>query len=129
MTTTMTSTNRSDDLSRDETHSLISSEKVDGTVVYDSTGERLGSIKQVMIGKRDGRVRHAVLSFGGLFGFGESYYPLPWDALTYNEDLGGYVVNCTRDQLESGPKYDRDREPQYDRQYNDRVYGYYGITW
>ena len=35
-------------LEADETHRLISSEKVDGTAVYDRRGERLGSVLQVV---------------------------------------------------------------------------------
>ena len=130
-TATMTSNNkgRNETIGTDETHDLISSEKVDGTTVYDSKGEKLGSIKQVMIGKRDGRVRYAVMSFGGLFGMGERYHPLPWDTLDYDEDKGGYVVNLTREKLEGGPTYQRDEEPKYDRDYSNRVYGYYGSTW
>lgn len=29
------------------------------------------------------------MSFGGFRGIGESYHPLPWDALTYDTDQGG----------------------------------------
>jgi hypothetical protein len=73
----MANDTNSDPIGRDETHDLISSEKVDGTAVYNRQGERLGSIHHFMVGKRDGKVRYAVLSFGGLFGMGENYYPLP----------------------------------------------------
>ena len=125
----MTETTTRDTLAREETHDLISSEKVDGTPVYNPKGERLGSVKHLMIGKRDGRVRYAVLSFGGLFGIGERYYPLPWDALTYDERQGGYVVDRTREQLEGAPSYERGQEPTYDPAYGERVYGYYGIVW
>ena len=39
-------------LEADETHQLISSEKVDGTSVYDRRGESLGSIHHLMIDKK-----------------------------------------------------------------------------
>lgn len=129
MTTITANSSRmsNDTLGREETSDLISSEKVDGTAVYDPKGDRLGSIKHVMIGKRDGKVRYAVLSFGGLFGIGENYHPLPWATLSYDEELGGYVVNLTRDQLERGPSYQRGSEPSYDRDYSDRIYSHYGM--
>lgn len=116
-------------IARDETSDLISSEKVDGTVVYNRQGERLGSIDCFMVGKRNGRVEYAVLSFGGLFGMGERYYPLPWDVLTYDTDKGGYVVDLDKDMLEKAPSYERGQEPNYDRDYGERVYGYYGVTY
>lgn len=110
---------------RDETHDLISSEKVDGTVVYNRQGERLGTIHHLMVGKRDGRVRYAVMNFGGFLGVGERYHPLPWDALTYDTDLGGYTVDLDKERLEGAPSYQRDSEPVYDRAYGLGVYGYY----
>lgn len=116
-------------LARDETQELISSEKVDGTAVYNRQGERLGTIHHFMVGKRDGRVRYAVMNFGGLFGMGERYHPLPWDVLTYDTDQGGYVVDLDRNRLEGAPSYERDNEPTYDRAYDERVYGYYGLNY
>ena len=118
-----------DTIARDETHDLISSEKVDGTVVYNPEGERLGTIHHFMVGKRDGRVRYAVLSFGGLFGMGERFHPLPWDVLTYDTDKGGYVVDLDKDRLKGAPSYERGSDPSYDRQFGERVYGYYGVAY
>ena len=37
-----------------ETHALIGSDKVEGTAVYRSNGEKVGHIARVMIGKRSG---------------------------------------------------------------------------
>ncbi|HEX8525638.1 PRC-barrel domain-containing protein [Allosphingosinicella sp.] len=116
-------------VAREETQDLISSEKVDGTAVYNRQSERLGSIHHFMVGKRDGRVRYAVLSFGGLFGMGERYYPLPWDVLTYDTGLGGYVVDLDKSVIENAPSFERDSEPTYDRAYDERVYGHYGLAY
>ena len=80
-------------LDRTETHDMISSEKVDGTAVYGRDGDKLGTVHHLMIGKRDGKVRHAVVSYGGFLGMGEDYFPLPWDELTYDEKQGGYRVD------------------------------------
>lgn len=117
-----------DTLARQETDDLISSEKVDGTTVYNKQGEKLGTIKHFMVGKRDGRVRYAVMSFGGLFGMGENYRPLPWETLTYDENMGGYVVNVSKEQLQNGPSYERGREPAFDGAYRQQVYGHYGMA-
>jgi len=110
-----------------ETEDLIASDKVEGTPVYDRAGEHLGSIHNVMIDKRAGRVRYAVMSFGGFLGVGERYHPLPWDKLTYDERQGGYVVDVPRDQLEAAPSYARDETPWSDPLYGQTIYGYYGL--
>jgi hypothetical protein len=72
-----------------ETYSLIGSDKVEGTAVYRSNGEKIGKIIRLMIGKQSGKVGYAVMSFGGFMGIGEDYHPLPWSLLTYNPRLEG----------------------------------------
>jgi len=88
-----------------ETRALIASDKVEGTAVYNRTGEKLGSVYNFMVDKRSGKVAYAVLSFGGFMGMGSSYHPLPWEQLVYEPSQGGYVVNLTPEQLEGAPVY------------------------
>lgn len=117
------------DIATDETSRLIASNKVEGTAVYNTQREKLGSIHNFMVDKTSGQVEYAVLSFGGLFGLGADYYPLPWDVLTYDTDEGGYVVNLDKSVLEKAPRYNRDAEPEFDRDYGREVYGYYGVEY
>ena len=91
----------------DETSRLIASDKVEGTPVFDTRGERIGTIENFMVTKRSGRVEYAVLSFGGFMGLGEQHYPLEWDELTYDERLGGYVISLSREQLLDRPRSKR----------------------
>lgn len=111
-----------------ETAGLIGSDKVEGTAVYGADGNKIGSIERVMLGKTDGRVAYAVLSFGGFLGMGDDHYPLPWDQLTYDTSLGGYRVAITEKQLESAPKYS-DQWDWEDRQRARQVSDYYGSAW
>ena len=113
-------------LEADETLSLISSEKVDGTAVYNRTGDRLGTVHHLMIDKSSGKVDYAVISFGGFLGIGESYHPLPWSALTYDRRMGGYVLDTTRDTLDRAPRYTVANEPAWsDRAYRARIDEYW----
>ena len=113
-------------LEADETDRLISSEKVEGTAVYDRRGERLGTVHHLMIDKYTGQVAYAVMSFGGFLGIGESYHPLPWKMLTYDIRLGGYVVDLDRSRLEGAPHYtSRDMPDWSDRSYTSRIDKYW----
>ena len=67
-----------------ETASLIGSDKVEGTNVYRSNGDKIGAIERIMIDKQSGKVAYAVMSFGGFLGIGHDHYPVPWSLLTYN---------------------------------------------
>jgi len=58
-----------------------------------------------MIDKKSGKVSYAVLSFGGFLGIGHDHYPLPWQSLKYDTNLGGYRTGITERQLEGAPKY------------------------
>jgi hypothetical protein len=112
-----------------ETSGLIGSDKVEGTAVYGSDGNKIGSIERIMVGKRDGRVSYAVLSFGGFLGMGDEHYPLPWNQLNYDTNLGGYKVNLTEDQLKGAPKYSGDSWDWEDRSRARKVSDYYGSPW
>ena len=107
-----------------ETGQLIAADKVTGTTVYNAAGDNLGSIHDLMIDKRSGRVAYAVMSFGGFLGIGEKFHPLPWNVLTYDESKGGYNIDLTSDQLRSAPSYSRDELTRFGS--DDRVDTYYG---
>jgi hypothetical protein len=111
-----------------ETWNLIGARKVEGTSVYNGNGDHLGSIYDVMIDKRGGKVAYAVMSFGGFLGIGEKYHPLPWNLLTYDEGLGGYVVGLTEDQLRAAPAYTETELGNFGMvgDYETRVRDYYG---
>ena len=109
------------------THGLIESDRVEGTNVYGPDRSKIGYIERLMIGKKSGKVDYAVLSFGGFMGIGDEHYPLPWSSLDYNEDLGGYQVNVTEEQLRSAPKYKNESEWDWADQCRGRqVFDYYG---
>ncbi len=106
---------------------LIAAGQVQGTTVYNAALEKLGSVQDVMIDKATGRIAYAVLSFGGFLGIGDRYYPLPWEKLTYNVEIGGYVVDINRDMLEGAPSYTDQATSQWnDEAWGRGVYSYYG---
>lgn len=113
------------DIETDETVDLIASNKVEGTAVYDRNGDRLGTIYNFMVDKVNGQVEYAVLSFGGLFGLGSDYYPLPWDRLTYDEELGGYQIDLVKEDLEQAPRYSAEQEPAYNRSFSEQIDTFY----
>ena len=128
MATTRDMSQQPTDKAVHETWNLIGARKVEGTAVYNGRGDRLGDIYDVMIEKRNGQVAYAVMSFGGFLGIGEKYHPLPWKVLTYDEGLGGYVVDLTEDQLRGAPAYTEDELATFGTtaDYQNRVSDYYG---
>ena len=108
----------------DETNRLISSQKVDGTAVYN----RRGDVDHMMIDKFTGQVQYAVLSCGGFLGMGEEYSPLPWKSLTYDTNLGSYVIDADRAKLGNAPRFQASAHPNWaERGYSERVDEYLGV--
>lgn len=112
-----------------ETSTLIAAGKVNGAYVFNSQGDRIGEINDLMINKRSGQVAYAIMSFGGFLGVGNSYHPLPWSLLKYNTNLGGYVVDIKQSQLEDAPSYEVGTEPAWgDPEYERKLQDFYGVT-
>jgi hypothetical protein len=115
-------------LEASEQGNLIGSDKVEGTVVYGADDRRIGSIERVMIDKKSGRVSYAVLSFGGFLGIGDDHYPLPWQSLKYDTEIGGYRTGVTQQQLEAAPKYGDEQNWNWaDTSRTRAVNDYYGV--
>lgn len=110
----------------DKACDVISSDKVEGTTVYNPAGDKLGTIDDLMIDKMSGRVRFAVLEFGGFLGIGTDRYPLPWHLLTYDVAKEGYVVPIDGERLQEAPRYGEGMAPPYTDEYNEKVNAYYG---
>src|ERR1017187_7905962 len=100
---------------------VISSKKVEGTSVYNNAGDKLGSIKGLMIDKRTGQVRYAVMEFGGFLGIDTDRYPIPWNMLKYDTQKDGYMVPLDKTKLEKAPKYQFEDVPAYDTTYGTRI--------
>lgn len=107
----------------------IEASRVSGTSVYSTDGDKLGAIDDIVLGKRDGQVKYAILASGGFLGIGEDHYPLPWQVLKYDERQGGYVIGVTIDQLQGGPKYSRETAPGWaDPTFGRGIDDYYGTA-
>lgn len=117
--------NRQETLKKDETGSLISADKVQGTDIYNRRGDNLGEVESVMIDKRSGKVAYAVVTFGGFLGIGSERRALPWNVLSYNTDLGGYVVNAEDDVVRQTPVYADNNN--IDPEWGNRLHGHFGV--
>ena len=117
------------DIETEETDRLIASDKVEGTTVYNPEGEKLGSIYNFMVDKESGQVEYAVLQFGGFLGMGSDYYPVPWAALEYDEEQGGYVIDVDKEVLEKAPRYAVNEAPRFTPAYGSEIDEAYGVEY
>lgn len=115
-------------LARPETkpHALIASDRVEGTTVHRTNGEKIGTIQRLMIDKISGNVAYAVLRYGGLLGLGEKHMPIPWAKLKFDPTARAYQVDMSDDELAKAPSYTADKEFDWgDRSQETQLHDYY----
>jgi hypothetical protein len=109
-------------------HTLIASDRVEGTPVRRSDGEKIGTIQRLMIDKISGSVAYAVLSFGGFLGLGQKHAPIPWARLNYDPTLGAYHVELSNEELSGAPSIAADEEFDWgDRSREVEIHNYYRV--
>jgi hypothetical protein len=77
-----------------------------GREVRSSANENMGRIVDVVV-DREGRVRAAVIDFGGFLGVGSRKIAVDWSALRFDLDPKRDLVTLelTRDQVKATPEY------------------------
>lgn len=105
---------------------VMAARTLTGDKVYNALGEDLGTIEDIMLDVKGGRIAYAVLSFGGVLGMGEKYFAIPWSALTLDADRECFVLDIDRDKLKNAPGFDKSHWPSMaDQRWAEEVYRYY----
>jgi len=106
---------------------LMGANTLVGNNVFNHKGEDLGDIKEIMLDMRSGKVRYAVLSFGGFLGMGEKLFAVPWSALTLDTKNKRFTLNVKEDRLKDAPGFDKDKWPNMaDQAWEKAIHDYYG---
>ncbi|HLX27535.1 MAG TPA: PRC-barrel domain-containing protein [Casimicrobiaceae bacterium] len=97
-----------------------------GVDVTNPQGDDLGEIRDLLIDVHDGRVRYAVLDYGGISNVGDNLFAVPITAFRPTADGSGLVVDIDNDKLEHAPSFNRDQWPDFNSSdYTSRVDRYY----
>jgi sporulation protein YlmC with PRC-barrel domain len=106
---------------------LMGADTLMGEDVYNRQEEDLGDIKEIMIDMQSGRIAYAVLSFGGLLGMGDKLFAVPWQALELDTANKRFILDVSKDRLESAPGFDKDRWPDMaSSEFTSQVHTFYG---
>jgi len=108
---------------------LMGAETLLGNDVYNLQDADLGDIKEIMLDMRTGRVKYAVLSFGGFLGLGEKLFAVPWNALILDTRNKRFTLNVAKDRLKTAPGFDPDNWPDMaDVAWAKGIHDYYGTS-
>jgi sporulation protein YlmC with PRC-barrel domain len=96
----------------EETVSLMRISDIRDTRIRNPEGEDLGDLTDIAIDRETGRIIYAVLSYGGILGFGEKRFAIPWEAVRTHPGERVFVVDVDKRTLESAPGFARDAMPR-----------------
>jgi sporulation protein YlmC with PRC-barrel domain len=106
---------------------VLSASTLDDDDIYNLQGEKLGSIKEIMLDINSGRVCYVVLSFGGFLSMGEKLFAVPWSALTVDTENKRFLMDTNEERLKEAPGFDTDNWPNMaDASWEKTVHSYYG---
>ncbi|WP_244987775.1 DUF2795 domain-containing protein [Methanoculleus chikugoensis] len=97
---------------RGETVNLMRAHDIRDVKVRNPEGENLGDISDVAIDRDSGCIAYAVLSYGGILGFGEKHFAIPWEAVRTRPGERSATVDADRQTLDSSSGFSRDRMPR-----------------
>ncbi|GIV77643.1 PRC-barrel domain-containing protein [Litorilinea aerophila] len=109
---------------------LLSASTMMGDDVVNPQGEKLGTLKELMIRVDDGRIEYAVLSFDeglleNLLGTNK-LFAIPWQLLQLDADNHRFILDVDDEVLENAPGFDRDHWPDHSHSYwTSEIHGYY----
>lgn len=111
------------------TQPVLSASTLIGDKVVNPRGEDLGKIEEFMLDLENGRIRYAVLSFGGLLGVGDKLFAIPPEALRIDTENERVVLDIDRKRLENAPGFDKSDWPSVSEpDWQAEVYEFYGYT-
>jgi sporulation protein YlmC with PRC-barrel domain len=94
--------------------------------VLNKAGEKLGSVKDIMIDITTGQIEYVVIEFGGFLGIGEKFFAIPFRLLAVDTVEEALVLNQSKDDLEKAPGFDKDHWPKTNSHEFDRSGAYWG---
>jgi len=127
-----------------DAHQAVRASQLAGAQVYDSSGQKAGTLQDCIINPSTGRIDFALLSLNSSGTSATStsessstskLVPVPWSLLRtsassaqYSEtsELPRFTLNVDQNKLNSAPTLDMSELNQ--SQWQQRIYSYYGVT-
>jgi len=113
---------------------VFRSGEIIGMPVRNRAGENLGKIDDLVIDMKNGEVRYAALSFGGVAGIGSKLFAVPFQAMTFvfgepnKANSRHFMFEVSKDQLDRAPGFDSSHWPNVaDPQWGASIDKHYNV--
>ncbi|WP_321805626.1 PRC-barrel domain-containing protein [Burkholderia sp. BCC1993] len=92
-------------------------------------GDDIGKVTNIMLDIRSGRIAYAVVSSGGLLGFGDKLLAVPWNVLTLDAGRRCFVLPVSTERVRDAPGFEKDRWPTMaDPAWAEELHAYYDAS-
>jgi sporulation protein YlmC with PRC-barrel domain len=115
--------------------SIVRCRNLMGLNVSNSASESLGKIEDIVIDPTAGKIRYAVVSFGGILGIGNKLFAVPREKLTFvpkgttssgTEKEAYCLLDLPKDVLKTAPGFDKSNWPNFaNRDWNSTIDQFY----
>ncbi len=104
-----------------------------GKAIESPRRKSVGEIEDVVLDARTGQISYVAVTYGGLLGFGDTLYAVPFKAFSFHKDPDDaentiLMLNVTQRQLEGAQGFNEQTWPNFaDRRFTDQVDARYGV--
>ena len=98
-----------------------------GIHVRNPQNDTIGSVEDIVISPKTGKIAYLVVARGGLFGIDQTYVPVPWEAFKVTPGTTLLVLDTTKDIMEAAPtvRHDQFGTPGQFDQESEKVDSYW----
>lgn len=107
------------------------SSQLSGMTVRNSKGEEIGTVNDLVIDLRNGKVQYAAMSVGGLLGVGNKLFAVPFDELKFDhgQEEKFFVLDIAPEKIAAAPGFDKNHWPDFaDPNFISKIENHYRKT-
>ena len=104
---------------------FLTASTIIGDKVLNNEDEDMGSIHDIMLDIRSGKIEYYVIEFGGFLGMGEKFFAIPFHLLTVDPEHKVFRFNEKRETLKKAPGFDKNHWPET----NEHKQEYVNVSW
>ena len=93
---------------------VLSASSIMADKVEDLKGEKIGKIKDLMIGLDSGKIDYVVVEISDFLGINEKLFAIPFPAFKVDPANQDFKLDVKKEFLEKAPGFDKDHWPETD---------------